>query len=1130
MRLFPFFCVALLCLMVGDAFSLDAAPREVWRYEALSNLYAPPLAADVTGDGVKEIIISDSEARRVRCIDAKGNLLWECDGGWTKRLISPAALSAVARDGLRRLAVANGDGSLTCMNALDGAVLWRRDIGAVEWGGPLWARLDGSDEQTIVTGTEHDGVAAVTRDGETRWRVNADAAAPPLHIRGPLAAADISGDGGDAIFGASRFGLFCIDADGALAWEQYTGDDFPGGLVIADADGDGRAELYAVSNDDAYLWRFDAATGAPAWKAPLHGVSDVYSASSIAVGDISGDGNSEIVLGDARGHVYAFDHGGTLLWTFAAIKPTHSAVSLGDVTGDGRVDALAASGDHHLYCLDGQGRLLWRYKTDLRLIYPATLVDLDNNGMTDILLCGSDRQLRRLTLDQRYSTALMPWPARRYDAAQRGASFDGRVERPPLATRVEALVVHGDFEQGKVRDGLEQFDRDSPFYQTLMSRPRGWRAETRRDDTTWGISDAAAYTGEHALLLAGGMTASSEPARVAATWRRVSATAHSNDGNARATLRWLGVHGVIREDTLTATDTEGAWTRFAVQDAPPPPGARWISLALSAGDGPGYWDDASVAVVHEEPAAFDILVNQVGYDKAAPKRFLAQANFVADNATFAVINENQQAVFTGTLRHEGRIRGHYGNDWGHEYYSGDFSAFDDAGLWRVQVALDGLEDASWPFEIGDGTLWRRTSEPAYRFFYYQRCGMAIPGWYEACHLDDAVCPDGITQYELWGGWHDAGDYNKYHNAPYVYGLATAYAQQRSAFDALGAATDGSSAFFDEILWGGDHVRRMVMDDGSAFGHITSGYGYWGPPHLETDNIPNTGDERRGTRERGDNPDAHQAALARIAVLLDGRDAGGAPAAVWAETAARSLEYALDEGRRGLWQLSAAVDLFVVAGDDGYRDLATALLEDAQQEPEISVMRIETTRRYDAAFGADHAAALRDAVLERAETMLAQAANPFGVYTFGPPENPNFFNTPADQGGWHVGTSSHLLEAATFMALAHDYKPDPRYLRFVYDQFNWTLGMNPYNISLMEGAGSAFAPSYHHRYAFAGVPRGAVPGGVVNGITWRSVGDDRPSFDMSGVDIPAYESNEVWLPHNTAYLNALAQLMRTRAAQ
>ena len=81
--------------------------------------------------------------------------------------------------------------------------------------------------------------------------------------------------------------------------------------------------------------------------------------------------------------------------------------------------------------------------------------------------------------------------------------------------------------------------------------------------------------------------------------------------------------------------------------------------------------------------------------------------------------------------------------------------------------------------------------------------------------------------------------------------------------------------------------------------------------------------------------------------------------------------------------------------------------------------------------------------------------------------------------------------------------------------------------LCKGEVFTSAPSYHQRLTFAGVARGAVPGSVVNGITYRGPGDDRPYFDMSGIDIPSFESNEPWLPHNTAYLAALTALERTR---
>jgi len=67
---------------------------QAWAFEAKSNLYAPPLVADVHPSPGREIIVGDSEARRLRCISADGRQIWECDGGWKKRLISAAALSA----------------------------------------------------------------------------------------------------------------------------------------------------------------------------------------------------------------------------------------------------------------------------------------------------------------------------------------------------------------------------------------------------------------------------------------------------------------------------------------------------------------------------------------------------------------------------------------------------------------------------------------------------------------------------------------------------------------------------------------------------------------------------------------------------------------------------------------------------------------------------------------------------------------------------------------------------------------------------------------------------------------------------------------------------------------------------
>lgn len=1087
-------------------------PSLKWVFEAQSNLYAPPLIADVHPAPGLETILSDSEAKRLLCVDAQGALLWEYKGDWKKRLISAAALRPANANEPALLAVANADGILRCVDAQSGASRWQFPIGTVEWGGALWTDLDGDGAQEIVAGTEHDGVIALDATGHVRWRYPERTAAEAPNVRAPMAAADIDGDHRAELFGCAAWGVFCLNPDGALRWQTAPGDDFTGSPSVADADRDGRAEVYCSARNDNATWCFDAETGAIRWQAPMAGGPDIYPGSAIAIGDIDQDGRAEIISGTAKGQLYVFTPEGAIRWIYTIEKPAHLAASLGDVDGDGRIEVLAVSGDHYVYCLDERGELKWKFATDLRLIYPPAIADVDGDGKTDLLVCGSDHRLRCLSLNGRYRPDLVPWPSRRYDAAQSGSSFDNGWIIPDGVAITRPLFLCGDFEQNKTVDTLNPSSEPNPALEQRKQAPRGWFAAPTADLAT--LSDSAAFSGNHSLRLAPGGTATTAPIALDLGLRNVSVTVRAQ-GTAiiPPEIEWMGRQGAMGRTPLTLTAQE-AWQTFQADNLAPPNGALWIRLTLSAPPSAYAWfDGVDITGTFTESRAAHPLVNQVGYDLGAPKKFTVQSNWPAQQAAFLVLRDDGTEAFHGALTHEGRITGHFGHDWGNEYWRGDFTALDTPGQYRIRTMLDGVESDSWPFEIGPDVLWSKTSRPAYRFFYYQRCGMEIPGYHKACHLDDAVSPDGKTQHELWGGWHDAGDYNKYHNAPYVYGLARAYGLQIQAFAPQDEDHNGLSDLLDEILWGGEHVRRMLAPDGSAYGGITSGYGFWGPPELETDNIPGTGDERPlSHQESGADPSQHHAALARIAAFVK-------DPAPWIEPAARGLDWALQHGARSPAQCGTAIDLYTVTKDPKYAALAKELLPAAAPAAEI----VDIIRRYDAAFGEDHHDALRAALTARAAEMLRLAGNPFGVYTFGPADHPNFFGGAADNSGWHVGTSTYLLEAANLMALAYQYEPDPRYLDFVYDQFNWELGVNPFDISLMEGQGSAFLPSYHQRLTFAGVPRGAIPGSVVNGVTWRAPGDDRPYVDMSGVDIPAFEPNECWLPHNTAYVNAIANL-------
>jgi endoglucanase len=1106
--------IIVLVLTLGFASQLvsgGSQPQVKWIFQAESQLYAPPLVADVCPNPGQETIISDSEVRKLRCVDATGNPIWEFSGNWKKRLPSAAALSFQTGLDFPVLVIGNGDGTLTCVNAATGAQLWQKRVGAINWGNALWADLDGDGRHEIVAGTEDAGIHALDATGKSLWQFSKFSGARAVAVLAPLAAADLDADGKSEIFAVDKAGPFCLNADGTLRWSLQTGDEFQSAPSLADANRDGHPELYCSCLKDPLIYSIDAGTGAVNWRFATFGAAEIYSGSSIAVGDLDEDGASEIVFGDDAGYIYCLNPAGELYWYFPTEKRVHAAASLGDVDGDGAIEVLVASGDHSLYCLNSEGFPKWRYPADLRLIYSPTISDVDHDGKADILVCGSDRKLRCLALDARYQPERMPWPSRRCDTAQSGSCLP-QSPRQKVFAEQRALFQFGDFEQFKEVRSVQEYPAGSGILATRKQLPRGWSADAQSQGE-WGRDSTLVFSQKFSAKVvpaAGSFLLATAPIEISPELKSSDVAVFGKGrGAVGVKLVWQGLNGVLRRDDLIAgKENKSGWKKFAAEKLKPPRGSKWLKLVCETRNQTAWWDEATILGNFLTRPVLRALVNQLGYEPAAPKRFTVQCNFPATSGEFELLNQNDKSVFRGRLTATGRIQGAYGHDWGFYYWRGDFTGFLQPGKYRIRVVLDDLTDISWPFEIGENLLWERTVTPAYRFFYFQRCGVEIPGFHKACHLDDATDEAHTVQLNLAGGWHDAGDYNKYHNAPYVLGLATAYGLAEVHFKRLDSDQNGVADFLDEILWGADFSRRMVYQDGSVGGSLSSGWSFFGAPEQETDNLPGTGDERVLVGMiSGNDPSHHTAALAKVA-----RFAPTDPRLLAA--AKRSLDWSLAHNRRGTLQLSAATDLFAATGDSTFAKIAHDLFAEA------GLKDVVLAREFDRVFGTDHSGQIKEIVLAEAERLLGFAQNPFGMCTYGPVEKPNFFGTPAKEYKFELGSNSYLLESAAKVALAYQYQPDPRFLEFIWDQFNWILGNNPFDLSMLEGIGSKNPPTYHHRYILAGVPRGAVPGSVVNGIFWQAIADDRPRFDLSGTDIPYYASNECWLPHNTNYLKAL----------
>ena len=109
--------------------------------------------------------------------------------------------------------------------------------------------------------------------------------------------------------------------------------------------------------------------------------------SSPVVGDLNGDGNFEIYVGDDDGRFYGFSHDGSPLPNFPveASDKIRSSPALGDVDNDGHEELVFGSYDRKLYVLNHNGSQDLAYNQAGYIVGNPALIDFDNDNDLEIV-------------------------------------------------------------------------------------------------------------------------------------------------------------------------------------------------------------------------------------------------------------------------------------------------------------------------------------------------------------------------------------------------------------------------------------------------------------------------------------------------------------------------------------------------------------------------------------------------------------------------------------------------------------------------------------------------------------------------------------------------------------------------
>ncbi|HAS6975525.1 TPA: chitobiase [Vibrio parahaemolyticus] len=558
-----------------------------------------------------------------------------------------------------------------------------------------------------------------------------------------------------------------------------------------------------------------------------------------------------------------------------------------------------------------------------------------------------------------------------------------------------------------------------------------------------------------------------------------------------------------------------------------------------------------------------LLTNHIGYERLGPKKAIIQTEqpHLSSYTAQLICATSDQTVATFAVEEQGKVA-----NWHQGYfYLIDFSSFTDSGDYFLQVE----DSRSSSFTVGEHILLNQTLSDVIHYFKSQRCG----GVFDQQDRQVPVLNANQT-VDVHGGWYDAsGDVSKYlshlsyanylnpQQTPMVVWNILKGLSLLEGSEDIAAFT--RTRLIEEALFGADFLVRMQNEKG--FFYMTV-FDKWSKDTAqreicayETQLGHKFDDYQAGFRQGGGVTIAALAAASRLGVHgeYDQQKYRNAAENGYWHLKEHNTQY-LNDGEENIIDeycaLLASVELFQATKETRYLEesrlwaqrLVARQMSDEQIQHFWSANQDGSRPYFHAAEAGlpvialcEYLAIEDDSVQTESVKRIVNRAcefeikisnkvtNPFGYprqYVKGVNESKRdaFFVAHNNESGyWWQGENARLGSLATMAYLAQPHIASQEIQQqlsvFAQDALNWIVGLNPYDMCMLDGHGRN-NPDYLPQYGFFNAK-----GGVCNGITGGFEDEEDIAFNPPAQKddmLQNWRWGEQWIPHGAWYLLAI----------